>query len=253
MFSSLFFLARIDHGSRRKHRYLLGKSSIAAHDVFNSFKTPCVETTLYSEFSRSNRQANMSGRTMDAENHRLILISSPAYDSCLETTENCTLQIQRKYQVLFVYHVAGSPCPRPRVPLPRVPRLRVSRLRVPRLRVPRPRVPRPRVHIRESTSASPRPRVHVYEFQSLRPTSSILTLSPHVPVSFLVTASIFVAVWSFGGAGSFPYAVIFLIFGFPFFYLQNELLNRKSLPLVKKQPLPISRGVQHYLHFSVFF
>ena len=108
----------------------------------------------------------------------------------------------------------------------------------------------PESHVPESTSASPR-----HEFQSLSPTSSILTLSPDVPVSFLVTASIFVAVWSFGGTGSFPYAVVFLIFGFPFiaFYLQNELLNRKSLPLVKKQPLPISRGVKHYLHFSVFF
>ena len=158
----------------------------------------------------------MSGRTMDAENHRLLLISSPAYDSCLETTEKCTLQIQRKYQVLFVYHVPESPCPRPRVPRPRAPRLRVSSLRV-----PRPRVPRHESNVRESTSASPRPRVHVHEFQSLSPTSSILTLSPNVPVSFLVTASIFVAVWSFGGAGSFPYAVVFLIFGFPFiaFYL----------------------------------
>ena len=105
----------------------------------------------------------MSGKTMDAENHRLLLISSPAYDSCLETTENCTLQIQRKYQVLFVYHVPESPCPRPRVPRPRVPRLRVSSLRVPRPRVPRPRVQRPRVHVRESTSASPRPRVPVTE------------------------------------------------------------------------------------------
>ena len=108
---------------------------------------------------------------------------------------------------------------------------------------------RPRVHVRESTSASPRPRVHVHEFQSLSPTSSILTLSPHVPVSFLVTASIFVAVWSFGGAVRRSFPDIW----FSIFLLANELLNRKSLPLVKKQPLPISRGVQHYLHFSVFF
>ena len=167
-------------------------------------------------------------------------------------------------------HVPESHVPESHVPESHVPEFHVSESHVseshvseshvPESHVPESHVhestsasPRPRVHVRESTSASPRPRVHVYEFQSLSPTSSILTLSPHVPVSFLVTASIFVAVWSFGGAGSFPYAVIFLIFGFPFFYLQNELLNRKSLPLVKKQPLPISRGVQHYLHFSVFF
>ena len=56
-----------------------------------------------------------------------------------------------------------------------------------------------------------------------------------VPLCF----SIIVAVWSFGGACSFPYAAFFLIFGFPFiaFYLQNEMVGRKSLPLVKKQPL----------------
>ena len=51
--------------------------------------------------------------------------------------------------------------------------------------------------------------------------------------------SIIVAVLSFGGAASLPAAIIFLIFGFPFiaFYLQHEMVNRKSLPLVKKQPL----------------
>lgn len=51
--------------------------------------------------------------------------------------------------------------------------------------------------------------------------------------------SILVAVISFGGAASLPGAVIFLISGFPFitFYLQNEMVNRKSLPLVKKQPV----------------
>ena len=42
------------------------------------FKTPCVEIILYPEFSQSNKQAKMSGRTMDAENHRLLLTSSPA-------------------------------------------------------------------------------------------------------------------------------------------------------------------------------
>ena len=48
---------------------------------------------------------------MDVEKHRLQLTSSPAYNSFLETTENCTLYIQRKYQVLFVYHVPESPSP----------------------------------------------------------------------------------------------------------------------------------------------
>ena len=42
-FLSYSFLTRIRHGSRRKHRYLQGKSSIAAHDVFNSFKTPALK------------------------------------------------------------------------------------------------------------------------------------------------------------------------------------------------------------------
>ena len=44
--------------------------------LLTMFKTPCVETILYSEFSRSNRQENISGRTMDAGNHRLLLTSS---------------------------------------------------------------------------------------------------------------------------------------------------------------------------------
>ena len=52
------------------------------------FKTPCVETILYPEFLRSNRQAKISGRTIDARNHRPLLTSSPAYSTFLETTEN---------------------------------------------------------------------------------------------------------------------------------------------------------------------
>ena len=78
--------------------------------LLTMFKTPCVEIILYPEFSRSNRQANKSSRTMDAGNHRLLQTSSPAYYSFLETTENYTLQIQRKNQV----------CSRPRVPRHRV-------------------------------------------------------------------------------------------------------------------------------------
>ena len=107
--------------------------------LLTMFKTPCVEIILYPEFSRSNRQANKSSRTMDAGNHRLLQTSSPAYYSFLETTENYTLQIQRKNQVCS-----------------------------------RPRVPRHRVHITESTSPSPRPHVSVLSSQSprLRPTFS---------------------------------------------------------------------------------
>ena len=105
---------------------------MAAHDVFNSFKTPCVET-IPREFSRSDRQANMSGRTMDAENHRLLLTSSTAYNSFFKTTEN-TLQIQRKYQVLVVYHVPES-----------------------RIRSPESRIPSPESHVPESQSPRPRP------------------------------------------------------------------------------------------------
>ena len=104
------------------------------------FKTPCVEIILYPEFSRSNRQANKSSRTMDAGNHRLLQTSSPAYYSFLETTENYTLQIQRKNQV----------CSRPRVPRPRVPRHRVYVTES-----------TSQSHVTESTSPSPSPHVSV--------------------------------------------------------------------------------------------
>ena len=46
VFSSLFFFSKDKHGC---------------------FKTPCVETIRCREFSRSNKQAKMPGRTMDAE------------------------------------------------------------------------------------------------------------------------------------------------------------------------------------------
>ena len=86
------------------------------------FKSPCVETILYPEFSRSNRQANISDRTMDAGNHRLPLTSSPAYYTFLETTENYTLQTLRKNQFcLSRPRVFASRVQRPRVPRPRVP------------------------------------------------------------------------------------------------------------------------------------
>ena len=72
---------------------------------------------------------------MDAGNHRLLLTSSSAYYTFLETTENYALQTQRKNQVCLT---------RPRVLASRVPRLRVPLPRVLRSRVPRSRVPRPR-------------------------------------------------------------------------------------------------------------
>ena len=146
---------------RRKQSYLPGKSSIAAHDVFNSFKTPCIETILYPEFSWSNRQANMSGQTMDAENHQLLLTSSPAYHSFLKTTRNYTSQIQRKYQVLFVYHIPKS-------------------LRVPES--PRPTSPSLTSHVPESHV----PESHVPE--SHVPESHVP--ESHVPIPLLVTAHI---------------------------------------------------------------
>ena len=77
------------------------------------FKTPCVETILYPEFLRSNRQAKISGRTIDARNHRPLLTSSPAYSTFLETTENYTLQIQRKNRVCLSRSRVST---RPRVP-----------------------------------------------------------------------------------------------------------------------------------------
>ena len=129
------------------------------------FKTPCVETILYPDLSRSKRQANISSRTMDAGNHRLLLTSSPAYYTFLETTENYTLQFQRKNQVCLSRPQVST---RPRVPASCVPRSRVPLLRVPRLRVSRPRVPAS--HVLESHVPVPRP-------------------SPYVPVPLLVTAS----------------------------------------------------------------
>ena len=124
------------------------------------FKSPCVETILYPEFSRSNRQANISDRTMDAGNHRLPLTSSPAYYTFLETTENCTLQTLRKNQFcLSRPRVFASRVPRPafNVPESHVPESHLPG--VPRPRVPRPRVPRPESHVPSPTSRVPRPRV----------------------------------------------------------------------------------------------
>ena len=139
------------------------------------FKTPCVEIILYPELSRSKRQANISSRTMDAGNHRLLLTSSPAYYTFLETTENYTLQFQRKNQVCLSRPRVST---RPRVPASCVPRSRVPLLRVPRLRVSRPRVPAS--HILES---------HILESHVLESHVPVPRPSPYVPVPLLVTAS----------------------------------------------------------------
>ena len=139
------------------------------------FKTPCVEIILYPELSRSKRQANKSSRTMDAGNHRLLLTSSPAYYTFLETTENYTLQFQRKNQVCLSRPRVST---RPRVPASCVPRSRVPLLRVPRLRVSRPRVLAS--HILES---------HILESHVLESHVPVPRPSPYVPVPLLVTAS----------------------------------------------------------------
>ena len=118
----------------------------------------------------------MSGRTMDAENHRLLLTSSPAYNSFLKTTENDTLQIQPKYQVLFVYHVPESPrvreTPSPTSPSstsssptssssiassPKSPSLK-SRVLRPTSHVLESQVPSSKSYVPSSTSQSPSPR-----------------------------------------------------------------------------------------------
>ena len=88
------------------------------------FKTSCIETILYQEFSRSNKQGNISGRIMDAENHRLLLTSSPAYYN------------------LFITFLSLQ-----------VPHLRLPRPRVP---VPTSQSPRPSPHVPVPTSLSPR-------------------------------------------------------------------------------------------------
>ena len=71
-----------------------------------------------------------------------------------------------------------------------------------------------------------------------------------VPVRF----SVIVAVLSFGGAATLTWAIIFLIFGFPFItiYWQNEQVNRKSLPLVKKQSVKNDQQTLNALYEVTF-
>ena len=115
----------------------------------------------------------MSGRTMDAENHRLLLTSSPAYNSFLKTTENYTLQIQRKYQVLFVYHVPESPRVR-ETPSPTSPSSTSSSPTSSSSIASSPKSPSLKSRVLRPTS-------HVLESQV--PSSKSYVLEFHVPVS----------------------------------------------------------------------
>ena len=116
------------------------------------FKTPCVETILYPEFLRSNRQAKISSRTIDARNYRPLLTSSPAYYNFLETTENYTLQIQRKDRVCLSRSRVST---RPRVPASHVSESHVPESHVPESHVPESHVPES--HVPESQSPHPHP------------------------------------------------------------------------------------------------
>ena len=135
---------------------------------------------------------------MDAENHRLLLTSSPAYSSFIETTENYTLQNQRKCQVLFVYHVPESRAsPSSRVHVPEshvleshVLESHVSESHLPESHVSKSHVPESHVaesHVSEShVSESHVPESHVPESHVLE--SQVPSPSPHVAIQLLVTA-----------------------------------------------------------------
>ena len=135
---------KYDYKDREENSYLPRKSSIAAHDVFNSFKTPWVETILYPELSRSNRQANMSGRAMDAENHWLLLtwVPRPRVSHPRVSRPRVSRPRVSRPRVSRPW-VSCLRFSSPRVPRPRVSGLRFSSPRIPRSRVSRPRVPRP--------------------------------------------------------------------------------------------------------------
>ena len=83
-------------------------------------------------------------------------LSSHIFITLHLTTENCTLQIQRKSHVLFVYKLLEHVLEFPRIPSSHVPASLHPESSVPES--PRPRVPRPRVPA-SHVLASPRPRV----------------------------------------------------------------------------------------------
>ena len=158
------------------------------------FKTPCVETILYPEFLRSNRQAKISGRTIDARNHRPLLTSSPAYSTFLETTENYTLQIQRKNRVCLSRSRVST---RPRVPASHVseshvPESHVSESHVSESHVPESLRPTcPSLTCPSLTCSSltcPRLTCPSLTCPSLTcPSPTCPSPSPHIPIPPLVT------------------------------------------------------------------
>ena len=127
----------------------------------------------------------MSSRTMDAENHTLLLTSSPAYNSFLENTENYTLPIQHKYQLLlFITSPSPRASPSPTSPSPTSPSPTSPSPTSPSNHVPESHVPEshvPESYIPESPVPEPTPHVPVLTSQSPRP-------SPHVTVPIFVTA-----------------------------------------------------------------
>ena len=153
------------------------------------FKTPCVETILYPEFLRSNRQAKISGRTIDDRNHRPLLTSSPAYSTFLETTKNYTLQIQRKNRVCLSRSRVST---RPRVPASHVSESHVPESHVSESHVSESHVPEsPRPTCPSLTCPSltcPRLTCPSLTCPSLTcPSPTCPSPSPHIPILPLVT------------------------------------------------------------------
>ena len=153
------------------------------------FKTPCVETILYPEFLWSNRQAKISGRTIDARNHRPLLTSSPAYSTFLETTENYTLQIQRKNRVCLSRSRVST---RPRVPASHVSESHVPESHVSESHVSESHVPE---SLRPTCPSLTCPSLTCPSLTCPRLTCPSLTCpsptcpspSPHIPILPLVT------------------------------------------------------------------
>ena len=143
------------------------------------FKTPCVKTILYPEFLRSNRQAKISGRTIDARNHRPLLTSSPAYSTFLETTENYTLQIQRKNRVCLSRSRVST---RPRVPASHVSESHVPESHVSESHVSESHVPE---SLRPTCPSLTCPRLTCPSLTCPSPTCP--SPSPHIPIPPLVT------------------------------------------------------------------
>ena len=136
---------------REENSYLLGKATMVAHDVFNSFKTPALKL-----FCTQSSHGQIGKQTSPAEPWTLKTIgyyrltSSPAHNSIFKTNENFTLQNQRKCQVLFGYHVpeslaSSSPTsPSPMSPSPTSPSPRSPSPESPNPKSPNPKSPNPK-------------------------------------------------------------------------------------------------------------